>query len=388
MKHRLTTLISILLATCIALPAFADVIILKNGKSLGVFHVDIGSKCITYCETSDADAPIRQIPVEECFAVKIDDGEMRMIGGGTSSEAASRPQSQADERRSDASIAAAPDNIGLIASYSVGDFEFLLKPGSKEAKAAILFYRSTSASVLSSEEIEIDLVPGGSRLRNQWKPLMEMAAERNYGFCNRVEIQFRVKNKCDRPVYLNLEETTLNGPSIGYRAFYEGTQEVQSAGKGSGAAVNIGPLTVGGGSSNSKSVIKSEKSILIVPPRSSVTLPPKTLYDNYNREFYQMYDQLSNISEVCAVPGPLALLKENEMKTYSEEESQPADVFSLTYAFDKEYTDQKQMDVSLFVCRAIGLKRVFDVMAGRYEDQLKRITDLDDRMLVGTIKLR
>lgn len=127
---------------------------------------------------------------------------------------------------------------------------------------------------------------------------------------------------------------------------------------------------------------------MIIPPHSTVTLPPRTLFDEYNKEFYELYDKFSEISEVYSGTASVSPLKENEVRTFTEEVSQPVINFNLSYAYDREGLDERRMNVDFFICRAIGLKRIFNAMAGRYEDQLQRITNIDDKMLVGTVRLQ
>ena len=79
MKRRLLLLLSAIVVT--GNVTNADIIVKKDGTTLNVFNVERSSKSVIYTETADADAPLRKIPVEECFAIKIGDGEMVTIEG-------------------------------------------------------------------------------------------------------------------------------------------------------------------------------------------------------------------------------------------------------------------------------------------------------------------
>lgn len=368
--------------------ADADVIVLKDGSTMQVFNLEKSSKSVMYTETADEDAPIKKIPLEKCFAIKIGEGELEPVGAPVASIPVVNVQPRESVAETSQKLTPTPENESLIASYSSGNYGFKQEMGKKEAKAAILFYKPVSTSLLSSEDIEISFQPGNSRAYNKWYSLTDIASKRNAGFCNLIEIKINISNKTDKLLYINLEQTTLNSPIFKYRSYYEGVQKTQSVGRSSGAAVGLGPVVIGGGNSNTQSVTKTEQAVLIIPPHSTVTLPPRTLFDEYNKEFYELYDKFSEISEVYSGTASVSPLKENEVRTFTEEGSQPVINFNLSYAYDREGLDERRMNVDFFICRAIGLKRIFNAMAGRYEDQLQRITNIDDKMLVGTVKLQ
>lgn len=132
--------------------ADADVIVLKDGSTMQVFNLEKSSKSVMYTETADEDAPIKKIPLEKCFAIKIGEGELEPVGAPVASIPVVNVQPRESVAETSQKLTPTPENESLIASYSSGNYGFKQEMGKKEAKAAILFYKPVSTSLLSDRK--------------------------------------------------------------------------------------------------------------------------------------------------------------------------------------------------------------------------------------------
>ena len=141
-----------------------DVIVRKNGEVLNVYNVEIASKYVFYTVDKSGNV-LKKIDKGDVFSVKIGNGEMRMIGENTKAE----PNKQETVDHS------APIQEGLIERKVAGNNAELIarynkrhegytdkKPTDKVVKDGYAILGVTKESVLSNEDIEVEL-----RMKNE-----------------------------------------------------------------------------------------------------------------------------------------------------------------------------------------------------------------------------
>lgn len=395
---RIVTTLALLFAAAFASAQTASLIILKNGQSLSVFNVELGESNVFYTEEPAADAAMRKIARSDIFAVKIGDGELTQLEAQPAAKAADRTKAPApsDNTPTMKMAVAASDNAAKCAAYTSHEYPYAHSKrvekykGQTGSKAAIVFYRVADQSVLSTPEVEIFFESGNwDDTKKQWTGLSVYAGNKKPAkYAHYAEVRIGVRNKTDRPLYLDLSRCVHSSEIAGYRAYYDGTQTVESAGKSTHGGVGLGLVGIGGGSSSSATVVKSQASTLVIPPKSQVYLPAKKELSEYDKKIYEMYDIFSNVDEVLPFVATLPEVRNYEPIRFTEADSPATVNFSLVYSSDASFEQAIMSNFKLYVWQLIPLKKLYNTSAiGTYEDCLVNLPDADDQTLIGTIFL-
>ncbi len=400
MKRIFTTL-ALLFAATFASAQTASLIILKNGQSLSVFNVELGESNVFYTEAPAADAAMRKIARSDIFAVKIGNGELTQLEAQPAAKAADRTTAPAPSAPSDSTPAvemavAASDNAAKCAAYTAREYAYVLSnraekyKGETGSEAAIVFYRVADNSILSTPEIEIFFESGyWDDMKKQWSGLSVYAGDKKAKYlysANNTEVRIGVRNKTDHPLYLDLSRCAYNSEIVGYRAYYDGTQAVESAGNSVHGGIGLGMVGIGVGSSSTATVVKNQASTLVILPQSQVYLPIKKELDRYNKKIHEHYDIFSNINEVLPFTKALPELRNYEPVRFTEADSPTAVNFSIVYSSDASFAQATMSNFKLYVSQMIPLKQLYEVMAIPNDDLFK-LPDVDEQTLIGTIIL-
>ncbi len=399
MKRIFTTL-TFLFVAAFASAQTAGLIVLKSGQTLSVFNVELGESNVFYTEGPTADAAMRKIARSDIFAVKIGDGELTQLGAPAPAKAAEQTVAPAPAATSDSAPAvtmavAASDNAEKCAAYTSRKYSYAPSnragkhQGELGSEAAIVFYRISDNSILSTPEIEISFESGYYDPKKQWTRLSTYAGNKKTYMLPACATQVRigVRNKTDYPLYLDLSRCVHSSDITGYRAYYDGTQAVESAGNSALGGIGLGRVSLGVGSSSTATVVKSQASILIIPPQSRVYLPTQNILSEYDKKIHEFYDTLSNVKEVLPFVASLPEVR-NYLPVYFTEADSPAAVnFSIVYSSDASFAQATMSNFKLYICQLTPLRKRFNVMSGIYEDGLLFLPDVDDRTLIGTILL-
>lgn len=401
MKRIFTTL-ALLFAAAFASAQTAGLIILKNGQSLSVFNVELGESNVFYTEAPAADAAMRKIARSDIFAVKIGDGELTQLEAQPVAKAADRTAAPAPSAPSDSTPAvkmavAASDNAAKCAAYTAREYSYALSKkaekhkGETGSEAAIVFYRISDNSILSTPEIEISFESGyWDDMKKQWTGLSVLSAgdkkeKYMYSVCD-IEVRIGIRNKTDYPLYLDLSRCVNSSEIMGYRAYYDGSQAVESAGKSAHGGIGLGMVGIGVGSSSTATVVKSQASTLIIPPQSQVYLPIKKELDRYDKKIHEHYDILSNTAEVLPFTKALPEVRNYEPLRFTEADSPTAVNFSIVYSSDASFAQATMNNFKLYVSQLFPLRQLYEPFVVS-DDHLSKFPDVDDQTLIGTILL-
>lgn len=368
--------------------AYADLIITKSGESITAFNIEIGSKNIFYTLNPDDDSSVK-IAVEDVFGYKIGNGEMQTVSTQSTNK------SNAVQEKQSAPIAeptsAAADNSSLILSYSAGDYGFDKKPENNEAKRAIIFYKPTSNSVLSNNDITISLEAGLIIDNGEWQDAFSLSRkkDRDTRATSQCHLRIGITNKTENSIYVDLSKTVRNGEIPGgYRAFYDGTTTTEGNSTSTGVGMNVMGIGVGVGSSSGNSISKTQHNILLIPPHATVYLPPYSFLSEYDKKIYYEHDRLSYTKQALSTTNKFGDMTQGQILDFDESTSPSMIDYTITYSFDPKISSLRYAPFSLYISRAIGLKTLFNIWSGKYEDRLNRITGLDPKALVGAVFLK
>lgn len=282
----------------LSMPAVSakDVIVLKNGDVISCYNVEQARNSVFYTKTDSPDAPICRIPTDSVFSIKPENGKMQVVGESN----AVHPKKDVSATSSDSGSNAptgfipkepAENNVELISQYNVTHLtayeiskgkiqESYIECEEKDADDAICFYAVDPESVLSTDDIEVDICLSGFFEAKYWEQLCLDGCKFN----------IRVKNKTDQVVYVDLANTFKVFNDGRYSTYYDATQTTVSSGGNSGVGFNLGAaanafgiggiagtllsgVTVGGGSSNSTSTTVINERVLSIPPQGVACLP-------------------------------------------------------------------------------------------------------------------
>lgn len=269
---------------------FGDTIIFKDGKSMEVFNVEESGKWILYTLSEAEDSELKRVETELVFAIKPIDGEMVMVGNEATG-IQSTPQNVTDLDNNASSKAIpqqlearpASDNLEKIQAYN--NLEFSLKKPKKEkektkyCKDFISLWGVSEESILSDENVDINIEPHVLKV-------ISRAFMRKLPY-----YKIRITNKTSNPVYIDLAncfKVNVKGISTPYftnSVYSEGTSKSKGGSMNMGGiagAFGIGgvvgsvanSINIGGGVSKSANVTTEEQRFLMVPPKSSVYMPP------------------------------------------------------------------------------------------------------------------
>lgn len=378
----------VMLALLTCKSTYADLIITKSGDTITAYNIEIGSKNIFYTLSPDDNASVR-IAVNDVFGYKIGDGEMQTVSVQSPKEI-----DVVEERLSEPvteSSGAAADNSSIISSYSTGDYKFDKKPENKEAKRAIIFYKPTSNSILSNDDIIISLEAGVSinGKEGEWEDAFSLSKQndRNTRATSQCELRIGITNKTDKNIYIDLSKTLRNGEIPGgYRTFYDGTTTSENGSTSAGIGVSVFGIGAAVGSSSGSSISKTQPFILMIPPHATVYLPQYSYI--YDKEIYYEYDKLSYTKKALSTAHKFGNLMQGQTVDFNESVTPSTISYTIAYSFDPEISATRFTSFSLYISRAIGLKSLFNTWSGNFEDRLNRITGLDPKTLVGAVFIK
>ncbi len=183
--------IMVLLLFCAMVAYAQDVIVKKSGEVLNVYNVEIATKYIYYTTNKSTD-DIKKIIKDDVFSVKIGNGEMQMIGAKTKEQHKIQENTSEKEKLSEGLVErkVADNNAELIARYNKYHNGYTdKKPTNKVTKDGYAILGVTKESVLSNEDIEVEL----RMLDNE--DMNESANTRNLEYQDIAECKIYLKNK-------------------------------------------------------------------------------------------------------------------------------------------------------------------------------------------------
>lgn len=376
-----------------AMVCHADLIITKSGQTITAYNIEVGPKSIFYTTEANPDSQLQKINNDEVFGYKIGDGEMQTPGSNATPAPAPAAQDPAPAIQSDYTVATAnANNAALKAKYTAGQYSIKkAKKTDKVAKAAMIFYKLTDNSVISTPEIEVNFELG--RIYDKaWARGIDIAYSkdrRRYLIgASDCQLKIDIKNKTDKPIYLDLAETIVNNDLHGYRAYYDGSQTVEGGGTSGSVGIGLFGIGFGSGASNNSSVMKGQPNVMLIAPKATVTLPFYGEYSDFDNKVIYYYDRVG-----FDKPSTLALkysMNVGDEIQYTEEDSPTKISYTLTYSDTSSMEHKKTVGFTFYVCQANGLKNLFNPMAltPQAYDELKNIENFDENTIVGAILLK
>lgn len=323
-----------------------DIIATKDGSLINGKVKEITPTEVKYVKSSRPDGPIYTLPKSEVLVINYEDGEKELFD---ETESASSPVTSTVPKTNVISETSRKDNRKVIEDLNIDclTFEGKVKK-SKEAKAAIGLYFTSDSSTYVNDYVAI--IPAHSKLN------LDDFKTKNTCLAKDFVVLLVIYNNSDQTIYVDKGTSfvTTNGKS---EALYTPSATTTTTSSSKGGSVNLGAITgalgvggavgtlagginVGGGNTNSTSVITYAQRVVPIPPKSFL--------------------------EVGAVIQDCLILKNNkkiegltigETRVYDESNSPDKCGAFITLSFDEQLTDTFSMHQEYYLKKIIGLNR-------------------------------
>lgn len=357
-----------------------DLIVLKSGEVIKSNVIEIGQSEIKYKKSSNPNGPTYSISKVDVLSITYENGESDKFVDNKSNidQSFNTQQSITDE-----------NNTELLKLYSANDYSFDKQIENKEAKAAVVFYRLGENSIISTSQIEVSFEPTilvSFKNEETRYPMMNIAKKRlGAGSGRDVELKVSIQNKTDQPLYLDLLQCSKSGDIGETRVYYDGTQTIEGGSSTVGMGTSILGIGIGAATTTSSNVVKESQRIMMIPPHGKVNLPLYPVYENDNKKIRYRYDSFSSIDKPTI---SLSGLKSYEKKCFEEFDSPIKIRYMLSYSDTNDFSAPHVVNIVFYANQIIGIPKLSMGVNGRYFDNLYNIKGLDDKTIVGTVKLK
>lgn len=362
-----------------------DIIVKKDGSTILSKVLEINTSDVKYKKSSNLNGPIYTIKISEIMSINYENGEKDDFRNSnslleTKEDALSQNfvRKPADKR-----------NVELIDMYNnVYSPKKNLKNRNKKANSYILFFGVEPSSIMSNDEIEIQLVRTDMNI---------------FGF-ETLAYNINIKNKTNRTIYIdkgNCFKIFADGKSFCY---YNSTKQITvSKGSGNGSSLSLGSVagvigvggalgqiaggvTVGQSSSRSVSTTFSQERIVRIPPYSNKNLidenyvEMKSLHFGSGKAVYQTFEyaesfdyDLLRASEIGWLGGnnkaiqddriyfdpllPLNLVKIGESIIYDEKNTPFKQKYIITYSTEEDFRTYSSLQADIYLHQVIGVDK-------------------------------
>lgn len=356
--------------------AFADIIVKKDGKSMTVYNVDVGSKYVSYQESEADNAPSHRLPIDECFAVKIGDGEMQMLGAQSAGQNDSEQKSDKSNTPRFVETKPAGDNQDLIDGYnSISIYRNDKQPNKDKTKYAdigLAILGITPQSILSDENVTISF-----ELNDKSQNLHNGEVYDIKTFYYKPNYKIRILNKTKENLYFDLTNSYRIASDGIATPIYSNKIVSSTNGKSNGGALNLGGvanavglggvvgslasgITLGSGNSSSVTVTESQDAILIIPPGAVVCVPQTICQSENGKKVVKNHEEFEpGFTKKSKKELPLILW---EYTDFGDRELNKAIYRVLTYSKYPDFREYSSLKFGIYVRGIYGYFSSYDWM--------------------------
>lgn len=371
-----------------------DVIVKKDGSTILAKVTKVSDKEVEYKKYKSNSDRLYSISIPEVMAINYEDGEKETFDNVSKEE---KPQNTNSEEQQSI-IQITPDKLSanakaandvLIARYNA-PVEITIeekqkkKVGVKEASYAKAIYGVKSNSVLSNDELEINILLGTLSKYKKNDPY-----KWHKGHClYNPAILLKIHNKSNKMLYIDLGNTFFVSMGNAF-CYYVPTSTTTTNSSSNGGSVNLGSIAgalgvggvagtlasginVGGGSSSSTTSTTYAQRIMALPPMSYVDLPAQFMFEirEISKGVISMYREISKgllsmynkgiekymyYTEVNfpknSEKGPM---KFGDRYFYTEEQSPVNFSCVVSYSFAENCSSLNSMTSNLYLKELIG----------------------------------
>ena len=335
--------------------AAQDVIVMKNGDEVEAKVTKVGTTEVEYHKWSNQDGPVYTVAKSDVFMVKYKNGEKDVFDNVTAkSDNSPKSESNSSVPQYVEAVPAA-NNQELISLYNREVKINSDAPNEKDASYCTPILGVASTSIMSTDEVEVRIVPQIIYQKTDWDYHLRYAIE--------------LTNKTDKLLYIDLVNSfriNIDGKSESY--YSQETTTVSNT-SSSGGGLNLGAVTsalgiggalgtlaggvsVGGSSQGGVSTTYINNRIQTIAPYSKQFLSE---YKEVNVKG-DKWKRLSDIEHFELCFGKRGIVKKNNVVAFSEKDSPYTAGLLITYTTDSNFRKYSTLKVNLFVRNVVGSK--------------------------------
>lgn len=230
-----------------------DIIVFRNGDIVNSSVIEITTSDIKYKKSSNLNGPIYSVSKTDILSIKYENGETEKFDINSKTN---------NNKNFNEPILALPDEDNALqkANYSIGNYSSTKDISSKQAKSASFFLKFTQASIISSIDLNVKFEPGYC-FEGKWYPYNSKIPSAIVKRIANIQYRIHIMNKTNKDIYIDLGKTSKFDEINGFITYYDGSQVINSTTDLSGGTVNLGLVTIGGGSSESATIVQKGKRI-------------------------------------------------------------------------------------------------------------------------------
>ena len=333
--------------------AAQDVIVMKNGDEVEAKVTKVGTTEVEYHKWSNQDGPVYTVAKSDVFMVKYKNGEKDVFDNVTAkSDNSPKSESNSSVPQYVEAVPAA-NNQELISLYNREVKINSDAPNEKDASYCTPILGVASTSIMSTDEVEVRIVPQIFYHNTRWGYKLKYAIE--------------LANKTDKLLYIDLVNSFRIGIGGKSESYYSQETTIVSNTSSSGGGLNLGAVTgalgiggaigtlaggatVGGGSQGGVSTTYTNNRILTIAPHSKQFLSE---YKEVNVKG-QRWECLSDIEHYEFSFGKRGIVKKNNVVSFSEKDSPYTAGHLITYSTDMNFCKYSTLKVNLYVRNIVG----------------------------------
>lgn len=348
-----------------------DMLVTNEGKSMTIYNLEISDQSIFFQLLDKADAPLQKMLKKDILIIKKADGtKLDLNAPQTTTE--SQPVQPATQEESGTvyvtpetlSPEAKATNDALIAKYNqpIGFQVLKEKKIGNKASAVQAVFGIKENSVLSNEDIEINITMGGMSYSKKKGNVFEAHNKRSY---HHPALQFSIKNKTNRTIYLDLGNTFYisMGQSI---CFYTPSSTTTTSSSSSGGSLNLGAVAgalgvggiagtiangvnVGGGATSGTTNTIYAQRVIPIAPMGTLTLDAQYMFGNEDKKLCQglTYSSYSCLPYIHFTKNDYMTIGEHYL--YNAESSPVNFSFIITYSKNEDCRNLNTQSANFFL---------------------------------------
>ena len=333
--------------------AAQDIIVMRNGDEVEAKVTKVGTTEVEYHKWSNQDGPVYTVAKSDVFMVKYKNGEKDVFDNVTAkSDNSPKSESNSSVPQYVEAVPAA-NNQELISLYNREVKINSDAPNEKDASYCTPILGVASTSIMSTDEVEVRIVPQIFYHNTRWGYKLKYAIE--------------LANKTDKLLYIDLVNSFRIGIGGKSESYYSQETTIVSNTSSSGGGLNLGAVTgalgiggaigtlaggatVGGGSQGGVSTTYTNNRILTIAPHSKQFLSE---YKEVNVKG-QRWECLSDIEHYEFSFGKRGIVKKNNVVSFSEKDSPYTAGHLITYSTDMNFCKYSTLKVNLYVRNIVG----------------------------------
>ncbi|MCC8117926.1 MAG: hypothetical protein LIP09_04140 [Bacteroidales bacterium] len=372
-----TIMVIMMMVFCLVISKADDVIVMRNGDLVIAKVTEITQKEVKYKKATRLDGPTYTVNKSDVLAINYEDGEKE-----TFEEVVDNTSAQSTTANGNKHITIndlTPDEIALNSERIAYFNREINYPKVKESnigkKSDRLLYRFfvDENSVVENKDIQISMELGMMEHTKNGSKF-----EKEISLYYHPAIQFKIKNKTNQPIYIDLGNTfyvCCGSPCC----YYLPTSTTTSSSSTGGASVNMGSIAsalgvggavgtlangvnVGGAKTNGSSTTIYSQRVIAIPPTGTYSLDAQYLFPDKTEKgkwyslgkglYYRVWEQGHFV--INTTKGDRDLIQYNVPITLNSDISEVKFQFLLTYSENENFSECCTMDSSFYLAQLTG----------------------------------